>query len=68
VDPQLPEPIRVAEEAVGDLVNACRKRGALYNQHPKEAAQVSRTAKWLLNALAALRRAWDDPCARQDPR
>ena len=28
----------------------------LYGRHPRAVAQVSRTAKWLVNALASLRR------------
>ncbi len=56
MEPQLPEPIRAAEEAVTELVAACRKKGPLYNQHPRAVAQLSRTGKWLLNAISALRR------------
>ncbi len=65
MDSQLPETVRAAEEAVGELVNVCRKRGVLYQRHPKVVAQVSRTAKWLLNAIGVLRRAWEDPCLDQ---
>jgi hypothetical protein len=58
------EPIRTTE-AVGDLVNDCRKRGPLYRRHPRAVAQVNRTAKWLLNALATLRRQLEEPGAPQ---
>jgi ferredoxin len=34
--------------------------------YPKATAQVSRTAKWLLNAIAMLRKALDRPCADSD--
>jgi hypothetical protein len=48
--------VRAAEEAARRLVGACRKGGALYGRSPRAVAQVSRTAKWLLNALDRLRR------------
>ena len=47
---------RAAHKAVDRLVAECRKGGPLYQLRPKQVAQVSRTAKWLLNALAALDR------------
>lgn len=50
------EIVRAAHEAVDRLVAECRKGGPLYRLRPKQVAQVSRTAKWLLNALAALDR------------
>jgi hypothetical protein len=49
--------VRAAEAAVSQLVEACRKGGPVYASSPRAAAQVSRTAKWLINALAALRKA-----------
>lgn len=48
--------VRAAEQAVTRLIGECRKGGPLYVQNPQAAAQVSRTSKWLLNALARLRR------------
>jgi hypothetical protein len=54
--PELPEAARLAEEAVSRLAEECRKGGPLYLRSPKAVAQVSRNAKWLLNALDALRR------------
>jgi hypothetical protein len=45
-----------AEDSVRQLVEVCRKAGHLYARSPKKVAQVNRTAKWLLNALSALRR------------
>ena len=55
--------LRAAEEAVGRLVEACRKEGTLYPRGPRAVAQVSRTGKWHLNAIAALRKSLDTPCA-----
>jgi len=55
MDPQILHTIAVVEEAVTQLIEACCKTSPLYRQHPKQAAQVNRTAKWLLNALAGLR-------------
>ena len=46
---------RAAEQSVARLVEACRKGGPLYRRDPKAVAQVSRTSKWLLNAIVALR-------------
>ncbi len=43
-----------AEQAVGRLVQECRKGTPLYALCPKAVAQVSRTGKWLLNATAVL--------------
>jgi hypothetical protein len=54
--PELPEAVRLAEEAVSRLVEECRKGGPLYLRSPKAVAQVNRNAKWLLNAIDALRR------------
>ena len=48
--------VGAAEKAVTRLVAECCKGGALYVQSPQAVAQVSRTSKWLLNALARLRR------------
>ena len=55
--------LRAAEEAVGRLVEACRKDGTLYQRDRRATAQVSRTGKWHLNAIAALRKALDTACA-----
>lgn len=46
--------IHAAEKAVNKLVVQCRKDGPLYELDPPAVAQVSRTGKWLLNALAKL--------------
>jgi hypothetical protein len=54
--PELPEAVRLAEEAVSRLAEECRKGGPLYARSPRAVAQVSRNAKWLLNAIDALRR------------
>jgi hypothetical protein len=58
--------VDTAAQAVHRLVTACRKGGSLYTQSPRAVAQVSRTAKWLLNAIDRLRRdvaAHDEPAA-----
>ena len=49
--------VRAAEEAVRRVVEECRRGGRLYQRDPRAVAQVSRTGKWHLNAIAALRRA-----------
>jgi hypothetical protein len=56
VDARTWSALRAAEAAATRLVEACRKGGPLYARSPKAVAQVSRTGKWLLNALAALHR------------
>lgn len=58
--------VRAAEEAVAALVEACRKEHALYARDPKAVAQISRTGKWHLNAIAALRKALDAPGPSSD--
>jgi hypothetical protein len=57
MNPETLEMLRAAEEAVRRLVEQCRKNGPLYRVAPKEVAHISRTGKWHLNAIAALRRA-----------
>ncbi len=52
-----------AEKSVARLVEECHKLGPLYAKSPKTVAHVSRTGKWLLNAIAALRQAVDVPRA-----
>jgi hypothetical protein len=47
--------ITQAEGTVKQLVDECRKHGPLYVQNPQIVAHVSRTGKWLLNAIAKLR-------------
>jgi hypothetical protein len=59
--------LAAAEKAVGRLVEECRKSGPLYAQSPKAVAQVSRTGKWFLNAVAALGRELHAPAANEDP-
>jgi hypothetical protein len=43
-----------AKKAIARLVEEYRKGGPLYLENPKAVAHVSRTGKWLLNALAQL--------------
>jgi len=62
VDESILNTLRAAEEAVSCLVEACRKTGTLYARDPKAVAQVSRTGKWNLNAIAALRKVLATPC------
>ncbi len=50
----MPELFRTAQDVVQRLVAECRPDAPLYQQHRKSMAQISRTSKWLLNALAAL--------------
>ena len=45
--------IDAAEESVTQLVEECTKNSPLYKQSPRAVAQVSRTGKWLLNAIKA---------------
>ena len=66
MDPSMLKTIGTAEEAVTRLVEQCHKSGALYQQNPKAVAQVSRTGKWLLNAIAALHRELDKPAEQED--
>lgn len=48
-----------AERAVTRLLWLTQKGGPLHAAHPKPVAQVNRTGKWLLNALAALQQCLD---------
>jgi hypothetical protein len=43
------------ESDVTKLVQECRKHGPLYKQNPRIVAHVSRTGKWLLNAISKLK-------------
>jgi hypothetical protein len=54
--PEFQTMLESARTAVNQLVAACQKRSPLYTLHPQQVAQVSRTGKWLLNALTALDR------------
>jgi hypothetical protein len=56
VTAKLPDIVGTAREAVTRLVAECRKGGPLYQRHPPVVAQVSRTAKWLLNAIERVSR------------
>ena len=60
--------LRKAEQAVTRLVEACGKSGPLYAENPRAVAHVSRTAKWLLNALATLHSELDTAGAADEPR
>jgi hypothetical protein len=54
MDPITQETLRAAE-AISRLVEVCRS-GPVRKFKPRAAAQVSRTGKWLLHALARLRK------------
>jgi hypothetical protein len=66
MDPSTQNTMRDAEEAVTHLVEQCRKPGPLYKRCLRAVAQVSRTGKWLLNAIAALNRELKKPAAPED--
>jgi hypothetical protein len=59
MDPDSQASLRAAVVAVTHLIEVCRPRGPLYPLEPRAAAQVNRTSKWLLNAIAALQRKLD---------
>jgi hypothetical protein len=48
--------LQSAEKAVSRLVEACHKTRPLFRRNPRATAQVSRTGKWLLNAIEQLKR------------
>jgi hypothetical protein len=60
MDPETLEILCAAEEAVRRLAQECRRGGRVYHRSPRAVAQVGRNAKWLLSAIAALHRAFDD--------
>jgi hypothetical protein len=60
LDPLTEKALCAAEAAVRDLVEHCHRGGRLYQSNPKATAQVSRTGKWHLAAIDALRQALDD--------
>ena len=66
--PDQPEPdvLDAAEAILARLIDAARKDGPLYARAPRAAAQVSRNAKWLGNALAALRRGLAGPATPEE--
>jgi hypothetical protein len=59
VDPATEHALAAAEEAVRCLIEHCRRGGRLYNCAPRAVAQISRTGKWHLAAIDALRKALD---------
>ncbi len=59
MDTETLEILCAAEEAVGKLVEECR-RGRLSRRHPRAVAQLCRTGKWHLAAIAAFHRTLDD--------
>ena len=61
MDPETQELLRDAEDAMNRLIEHCAKSGPVYRRCVKAAAHVSRTAKWLLNAVSALRAALTAP-------
>jgi hypothetical protein len=61
LDPVTQNALAAAEEAVHSLVAQCRRGGGLHQANPRAVAQVSRTGKWHLSAIAALRKVLDAP-------
>jgi hypothetical protein len=59
--------LRIAAQTLVGLVEECRKGGPLYERSPKVVAHVSRTSKWLLNALAALQQELATPRTKENP-
>ena len=59
--------LRAAEKAAARLVEECRKGGPLYAEDPRAVAQVSRTSKWLLNALSRLHKDQGTPPGSRTP-
>jgi hypothetical protein len=59
MDPDSQATLQTAVAAVTHLIEVCRPRGPLYQLEPRAVAQVNRTSKWLLNAIAALHRQLD---------
>ena len=64
---RMQELLRAAEKAVGQLVAKCQKGEPLYMENPKAVAQVSRTGKWFLNAVATLTQPLSEP-ATDEPK
>ena len=64
--PYRPNTLRAAEEAVNGLIEECRKNGPLYPRCPKTVAQVCRTGRWLLHAIATLHRELKKPTGPLD--
>ena len=58
--------IGTAPTTINRLIERCRKDGPHYARNPKIVAQVSRTCKWLLNALTALKDTFDAAPAGPD--
>jgi hypothetical protein len=54
--PEMKHLIGNVAQTVNQLIAECRKGGPLYVQSPRSVAQVSRTAKWLRNAIERLQR------------
>ena len=63
--PRTLKKLAAAERTVDRLVQECGKQGPLYCHDPKAVAQVSRTGKWLLNAITALRSALATLCTKE---
>jgi hypothetical protein len=61
LDHQTQETLRAVEQIVTRLIEHCRKHGPLYPRNPRAVAHVSRTSKWLLNAINAMRSALTAP-------
>lgn len=67
LNPRIISTIGKAERAVIRLIDRCQKDGPLYANSPKTTAQVSRTGKWLLNAIKALTTALESQNTTANP-
>jgi hypothetical protein len=65
VDPRTRRTLRAAERSVRRLFLTCRRSGPLYGESPQAVGPVRRTAQWLLEALATLRRVLGSADGRQ---
>ncbi len=63
MESSLSDTVRVAQESVTRLVEACRKNSRLYTSHPRAASRVSRSGQWLLLDIADLNQALEQPRA-----
>jgi hypothetical protein len=65
--PGVQRTIRSAKLSLLRLVEQCRKEGPMYTACPRATAQVSRTGKWLLNAITVLEQTLDAPVTSESP-
>jgi hypothetical protein len=63
MDKQTQEVLRAAEQAVRRLIDCCVRTTPATLRLPRAVARVSRTSRWLLHAVAALRKELATTCA-----